>query len=198
MLSIQTKRLNPQVLADPSVEKDETLAQHSFNEPEAFAELYRRHVARIYHFHLVRTGNVEDAQDLTSQTFLAALNSIQAFSGSGFFCGWLFGIARHKVADYYRSQRDEAHLEMIEDFSDPNPSPEEKVSTQLQLAQVSKALETLIPEQAEAILLRIFGELSASEVGKIMGKSEAAIKMLVCRGLKNLQIKLSPGIEVLR
>ena len=198
MLSIQTKRLNPQVLADPSVEKDETLAQHSFNEPEAFAELYRRHVARIYHFHLVRTGNVEDAQDLTSQTFLAALNSIQAFSGSGFFCGWLFGIARHKVADYYRSQRDEAHLEMIEDFSDPNPSPEEKVSPQLQLAQVSKALETLIPEQAEAILLRIFGELSASEVGKIMGKSEAAIKMLVCRGLKNLQIKLSPGIEVLR
>lgn len=198
MLSIQTKRLNPQVLADPSVEKDETLAQHSFDEPEAFAELYRRHVARIYHFHLVRTGNVEDAQDLTSQTFLAALNSIQAFSGSGFFCGWLFGIARHKVADYYRSQRDEAHLEMIEDFSDPNPSPEEKVSTQLQLAQVSKALETLIPEQAEAILLRIFGELSASEVGKIMGKSEAAIKMLVCRGLKNLQIKLSPGIEVLR
>lgn len=198
MLSIQTIWSNHQEPAGSNIDKDEVLARRSLSEPEAFAELYRRHVTRIYHFHLVRTGNVEDAQDLTSQTFLAALNSIQAFSGSGFFCGWLFGIARHKVADYYRSQRDEAHLEMIEDFYDPDSSPEEKVSTQLQLAQVSKALGTLIPEQAEAILLRIFGELSASEVGKIMGKSEAAIKMLVYRGLKNLQIKLSPGIEVLR
>jgi RNA polymerase sigma-70 factor (ECF subfamily) len=198
MLTIQTIRSSHQEPAGSNVEKDEILAQRSLNEPEAFAELYQRHVARIYHFHLARTGSAEEAQDLTSQTFLAALNSIQAFSGSGHFCGWLFGIARHKVADYYRSQRKEAYLEMIEDFSDPDPSPEEKVFNQLQLAQVSQALESLIPEQTEAILLRIFGELSASEVGKIMGKSEAAIKMLVYRGLKNLQMKLSPGMEVLR
>jgi RNA polymerase sigma-70 factor (ECF subfamily) len=196
MQSIPTALSNHQEKTNAGAEEDEVLARLSLDDPAAFAELYRRHVARIYQFHLFRTGSIEEAQDLTSQTFLAALNDLQRYSGRSPFCAWLFGIARHKVADYYRRQRNETPLEGMGDFSDPESSPEETVSTQLQLAQVTKALAAIVPEQAEAITLRIFGELSAAEVGVIMGKSDAAIKMLVHRGLKSLQVKLSPG-EVL-
>jgi RNA polymerase sigma-70 factor (ECF subfamily) len=175
---------------------DETLVGQIRRDPEAFAELYRRHIQRIYHFHLLRTGNVEDAQDLTSQTFLAALESIEAYRGQGSFCGWLFGIAGHKVADHYRRQRIDAPLEMAEALRDSDPSPEDVAANRLQLALVSDALRTLAADQAEALTLRVFGGLAAAEVGRIMGKSEAAVKMLVHRGLRELRDRLTLIAEV--
>ena len=70
-------------------------------------------------------------------------------------------------------------VENAEALEHPDPSPEEVTTTHLQLAHVSRALRTLTPEQADALGLRVYGELSAAQVGKVMGKSEAAIKMLV-------------------
>ena len=48
---------------------DADLAARAQSDPEAFAELYRRHVRSVYRYHLAHTGNVRDAEDLTSQTF---------------------------------------------------------------------------------------------------------------------------------
>lgn len=56
---------------------DTRLAHQARADPEAFAELYRRHVRSIYRYHLAHTGNVKDAEDLTSQTFMAALEGIR-------------------------------------------------------------------------------------------------------------------------
>jgi RNA polymerase sigma-70 factor (ECF subfamily) len=182
--------------AGVAVEDDVTLARQARADPQAFAELYRRHLQPIYRFHLIRTSNVEDAQDLTSQTFLAALESIESYRGQGSFVGWLFGIASHKVADHYRRRRVSAPLEAVEDLTDPEPHPEEVAATRLQLRQVARALATLAPDQAEALTLRLSGGLSALEVGRIMGRSEAAVKMLVHRGLRNLQDRLVLELEV--
>ena len=60
----------------PSMD-DTRLAHQARADPEAFAELYRRHVRSIYRYHLAHTGNVKDAEDLTSQTFMAALEGIR-------------------------------------------------------------------------------------------------------------------------
>lgn len=51
---------------------DARLAKHARTDPQAFAELYRRHLRSIYRYHLAHTGDVRDAEDLTSQTFMAA------------------------------------------------------------------------------------------------------------------------------
>ncbi len=182
--------------AGAAVEDDVTLARQARADPQAFAELYRRHMQPIYRFHLIRTSNVQDAQDLTSQTFLAALESIESYRGQGSFAGWLFGIASHKVADHYRRRRVSAALEAVEDLTDPEPYPEEIAATRLQLSQVARALATLAPDQAKALTLRLSGGLSALEVGRIMGRSEAAAKMLVRRGLRNLQDRLAREREV--
>jgi RNA polymerase sigma-70 factor, ECF subfamily len=50
----------------PSMD-DAHLAQQARADPEAFAELYRRHVRSVYRYHLAHTGNVKDAEDLTSR-----------------------------------------------------------------------------------------------------------------------------------
>ena len=175
---------------------DETLARQARGDPQAFAELYGRFLDRVYRFILIRTGNVQDAQDLTSQTFLAALENIGKYGARGSFGGWLFGIARHKIADHYRRRRVDVPLDDVEWLHHPDPCPEEIADARLQLDRVSRALHSLDGQQAEALALRIFGELSASEVGQVMGKTESAVKMLVHRGLRKLQERLDHTLEV--
>jgi RNA polymerase sigma-70 factor (ECF subfamily) len=180
-----------------SADEDE-LARCAQRDPDAFAALYHRHVNGIYLFHLARTGNVDDAQDLTSQTFLAALEGIRSYRGQGSFRGWLFGIASHKVVDHYRRRRPDIPLENgeIEAWHDPAPLPEEVATTHLELAQVARALRALSLEQAEALALRLYGGLSAAEIGRLMGKSEAAVKMLVHRALRGLREEMTHHLEV--
>jgi RNA polymerase sigma-70 factor (ECF subfamily) len=110
---------------------------------------------------------------------------------------WLFGIASHKAADHFRQKREHLSLDEVIEVHHPDPLPEETASTHLQMQRVSQALQALSPERAEAVVLRIFSGLSAAEVGRRLGKSEAAAKMLVYRGLSDLQqrLVLEPEVE---
>lgn len=176
---------------------DDVLARLARSDSQVFTDLYSRYLDRVYGFILIRTGDVEDAQDLTSQTFLAALESINRYDGRGSFGGWLFGIARHKIADHYRRRRNQTDglyplsLDDADLLHHPDPSPEDVAHTHLQLDRVAQALRGLDAQQAEAVALRIFGQLDAIEVGEVMGKSQAAAKMLVHRGLHHLQQRLA-------
>lgn len=185
-------------IPDLEAQSDEELARQSGRTPQAFAELYHRHLQAIYRFHLARTGNAPDAQDLTSQTFLAALESLQNYRGRGSFRGWLFGIARHKLMDHYRRRRPEEPLDGADAFAGHEPQPEELAAIQLDMAQVAEVLRTLPEPQVEALTLRIFGGLSAAETGEIMGKSETAVRMLVYRGLNSLRDRIASRPEVSR
>jgi DNA-directed RNA polymerase specialized sigma24 family protein len=99
--------------------------------PDAFSELYHRYLPGIYRYHLARTGHVQEAEDLTAQTFLTALESIASFRGQGSFASWLFGIASHKLADHYRRSRIELPLEEAEDLHSQAPLPEEALCSGL-------------------------------------------------------------------
>jgi RNA polymerase sigma-70 factor, ECF subfamily len=180
----------PTTLLDLFSASDETLARAAAHDVYAFTELYNRHFQRIYRYHLVRTGNVDEAQDLTAQTFLAALEGIAGFRSAGPFGAWLAGIASRKAAQHFRSRRPETGLEQAVEISDPADSPEQQTTRRLQLAQVSHALRRISPERAEAIVLCIYSELTASEAGRVLGKSEGAVKMLLMRGIKDLRQRL--------
>jgi RNA polymerase sigma-70 factor (ECF subfamily) len=168
---------------------DEQLAYRASIDRQAFAELYRRHVERVYAYHYTRTGNVDDAQDLTTLTFLAALEGIGRYRGSGSFAAWLFGIARNKLYTLFRSRRHEERLEALEDLVDPADHPETVTARRFELAEISRAMYKLPPDRAEALTLCVFSELSAEDAGRVMGKSPAAVKMLIYRGLKELREK---------
>lgn len=174
---------------------DEGLAVQARHDAAAFAELYRRHLERVYRYTLARLGNVQLAEEITSQTFLEAFESIGNYRREGVFIAWLLGIARNKVADGFRRRRETVPLDAVADVPHPDPLPEQVVAERLQMEQVALALQTLSPERAEALVLRIFSGLSAVEVGTIMGKSEAAVKMLVHRALRDLQQRLAWTVE---
>lgn len=176
---------------------DETkLARQAITDIDAFAELYRRHLTRVYRYHIAHTGNVKDAEDLTSQTFVAALEGIGSFRGAGSFAAWIMGIASKKRLMYFRGNKPEVPLEAALSYPGADPPADQAASQRLLLGSVARALRQISPERAEALVLTYFGGLSNSEAGRVLNKSEAAVKMLVSRGLQDLRERTSLALEV--
>lgn len=180
----------PHPAAEPG-EEDDVLALAARHDATALSTLYSRHVERVYRYALARLGNVQLAEEVTAQTFLAMIEGITTYRGQGRFVAWLLTIARNKTNDHFRRRRETVPLEAASNVVHPGPLPDQVVAEQLRLEQVARALQTLSPDRAEALALRIFSGLSAAEVGQVMGKSEAAAKMLVHRALRDLQQRLA-------
>lgn len=175
---------------------DLQLARLARADAEAFAELYRRHVTHVYRYHMAHTGNIKDAEDLTSQTFMAALEGIRSFRGSGTFAAWLMGIASRKRALFFRGSKPEAPLDAALYIPTPGLPTDKAAAQRLRMDHLRNALRQISPERAEALILYYFGGLNASEAGRVLGKSEAAVKMLLSRGIHDLRERTSLALEV--
>jgi RNA polymerase sigma-70 factor, ECF subfamily len=175
---------------------DETLAARARTDVDSFAELYRRYVTRVYRYHLVQTGNVKDAEDLTSQTFMAAMDGLARYRRDGVFAAWLMGIARRQNALFFRQRKPEISLEQAANLSAPCLPVDLLVTRRITLQQARAALKQLSPERAEVIVLCLFAGLSANEVARTLGKTEAAVRMLLSRGLQDLRSRTTLALEV--
>jgi RNA polymerase sigma-70 factor, ECF subfamily len=178
---------------------DLVLAAQAKKDPCRFLALYQRHYKRVYVYHLARTGNEQDAQDLTSETFLAALDSIAAYRpvdghrSEHSFAAWLFGIAHHKLADFFQKSVPHSSLEEVGERPGGDTPPEQAAGQRSDLTRLRQLLALLPEERADALSLRYFSELSLAEVAQVMDKSEAAVKMLVHRGLQELRDRFGPA-----
>ena len=176
--------------------EDDILVTRACTDASAFAELYRRHIAQVYRYHLVHTGNIADAEDLTSQTFMAALDGIARYRRAGSFAAWLMGIARRQMALFFRRRKPEVGLEQINSRASRLPPVELLVGRRISFQQARQALKKIGPERAEALILTIFGGLSLGDAALSLGKSEAAVKMLISRGLQDLRSRSVLALEV--
>src|SRR5690242_1249779 len=136
--------------------EDETdLARQAVTDVDDFSELYRRHLTRVYRYHIAHTGNVKDAEDLTSQTFMAALEGIRSFRGSGSFAAWIMGIASKKRLMFFRKNGSKLEVALDEALQHPNlnASTDKEANQRLQLESISRALRQISSDRAEAIIL---------------------------------------------
>lgn len=174
------------------------LAREAVANAEAFTELYHRHVTRVYRYHLAHTGNPKDAEDLTSQTWMAALEGIRSFRGTGSFAAWIMGIASKKRLMYFRGNKREVALEAALHIPSPGLTPDKEAHQRLQMESISRALRLISPDRAEALILSFFGGLSNLEISRVLNKTEAAVKMLISRGVQDLRERTSHVMEVER
>lgn len=150
-----------------------------------FEDLYRDFLGRIYAFVRAQVGSPSDAEDITAQVFMNAYQAYPRFEPRNSTpAAWLFRIARNATLDHFRSQgRRERLRRTIEQqpvaASDPATQAEERIQYRALLARVA----ALPDRQREAISLRHSG-LSFEEVGRLIGCSEDAAKMLYHRALK--------------
>src|SRR5215211_1017918 len=149
-------------MATQTYEQDElTLAQQAISNVDAFAELYRRNLPRVYRYHIAHVGNVKDAEDLTSQTFMAALEGIRSFRGTGSVAAWILGIASKKRLMFFRRSGGKPQVPLDSALHYPSPDlPTDKAASQrLQLESVSRALKQISTHRAEALILTYFSGL---------------------------------------
>jgi len=179
-----------------TTEDEAALARLAAADTNAFAELYRRNLTRVYRYHMAHTGNVKDAEDLTSQTFMAALEGIHTYRGSGTFAAWLMGIAARKRFMHFRGTRHEVPLEAADEYPNPELPTDKAAMQRLQTQSIARALKQLSSERSEAIILTYFGGLNYGEAGQVMNKNESAVKMLVSRGVQDLRERTSLKMEV--
>ncbi|MCA9911455.1 MAG: sigma-70 family RNA polymerase sigma factor [Anaerolineae bacterium] len=166
---------------------DAPLPQITQTESSVFGELYLRHATPVYRYIYVRVGQAQVAEDLTAETFLAAYTSLSTYREQGKFAGWLMGIARNLVADHFRAHKADLSLDALSEQPRGQPTPEETVGLQMEIEHLRRAMQALTDEQAEVVRLRMFAELDTSETAHLMGKSEAAVKMLLHRALRALR-----------
>ena len=175
---------------------DTHLAQQARIDPEAFAELYRRHVMSVYRYHRAHTNGDKDAEDLTSQTFMAALEGIRSYRGTGPYVAWLMGIATRLRARFFRGIKYEVPLDAAIQVPSLGLPTDKAAARRIQMEQVIRALRTISQDRAEALILCLISELSTAEAGLVLHKSEAAVRMLISRGLQDLRSRTSLALEV--
>lgn len=165
-------------------------------DPDAFSELYRTHVDRVYGYLRARTRSAADAEELTSRTFLRAFANLHTFRGrGGQFGAWLMTIAHNLLANWYRDRGRRpppAPLEEARAVATELPGPESTLLRSEEVQQVRAAIAALPPERQRLIALKYAQGLSNAEIGRMMGRTEGAVKALHHRTLRQLEASLTP------
>ena len=158
---------------------------------EKFSYLYDQYIQKIYDFIYYKTLHKQTAEDLTSKTFMKALEKIGSFTmEKGSFSSWLYRIARNNVIDHYRTQKHDSNIDDVWDLSDQKDIKAD-LDIKNKLAEVEKYLLKLSSDQREIVIMKLWDNLSYNEIAEITGKSVAACKMSFSRTLTKLRSEMA-------
>ena len=172
---------------------DAALLRAARKDPAAFRELYERYAPRVYAFHLARTSDPDAAFDLTAETFAQAWFARRRFrdEANGSAGPWLFGIARHLVAQSVRRRQIESRacerLGIRDRLDEPPASIEPQEAW---LDGLDDAFADLPAGQRAAVELRVLEGLDYDDVAAGLGTTPAAARVRVARGLGQLRHRL--------
>lgn len=168
---------------------DEELVRHARDDADRFASIYERYEKEIERYFLARNGgNVEFAQDLTSQVFIRAIAALPRFT-EGSLRGWLYQIARNSLIDAWRRQRPSASLDRIAHIASNERSLDERVIADEARIQLHNALDGLGEPHRTIILLRLQG-LAGSEIAERLNMNLQAMKSAQYRAMAKLRANL--------
>ena len=154
-------------------------------EASAWSEIYDQFYPRVYAMLLTRVHDSMLAEDLAADVFVNAMRAIHTYEDRGIgLAAWLFRIAQNRLTDHYRRTR--IPMDELTEMA----SADEAQMLPIDL-DVQQALERLNPEQRQIIHLRFIEGLTSQQVGQVMGKTEAAIKIAQHRALKRLKQMLN-------
>ena len=146
----------------------------------SFVALYDDAMPKVYRY-LLRAcaGSVSLAEDLTQETFTAAVTEINRGRGEVVSLPWLLTVARHRMVDHYRrADREERKLQLV--ARDVEPEVELRLD-RVDSALAADVLASLPPAQRAALVLRYVDDLPVADVARTLGKSVHATESLLAR-----------------
>lgn len=178
-----------QHMTEDQIAEEQKIVEAAKNDARAFAAIYDRYFEQIFNFILRRTDDEELTDDLTSQTFLKALQSLKKYEFRGLpFSAWLYRIASNEVNKHYNKKKrkrvfslEEERLFEIIETDDSNPELDGQISTLI------STLNDLPTDVMEVLELRFFEERSFKEISFILNISESGAKMRLYRAIEKLK-----------
>jgi RNA polymerase sigma-70 factor (ECF subfamily) len=151
--------------------------------------MYDRALPQVYGYLRVRVGNEAVAEDLTAETFLAAVQAIQREVVVNLTVAWLIGIARHKLVDHWRRQtREERGLQLL-----PEAAGEPDIADRFERTRAREVLDKLGAHHRAALTLRYIDGLSVPEVAEHLTRTVHATEALLVRARNAFRVAYARG-----
>jgi RNA polymerase sigma-70 factor (ECF subfamily) len=158
----------------------------------AFREVYSRYIRPVNAYILRRVRNHHDAEDLTAQVFVQALDHLDPEkAGTEEVASWLFTSARNATANHSRRRRYVVSVEEVPEEADESEDPGQMVLDEETMGQLLDAIAKLPEERRKALILRFVEQLPHAEIAEMLGRSETSARVLLHRTIATLRKEVS-------
>jgi len=166
----------------------------------SFGILLDKHRSPVVHFLFRMVQNQAVAEELAQEVFLRVYRSRSTYEPTAKFTTWLFRIATHLALNALRDGKSERLQESLDDdagdrpvrqVSDRKPSVEQSMVHQAKMEEIRRAIAGLPEKQRAAVLMHKYQEMEYSEIAKVLGCSESAVKSLLFRAYETLRARLA-------
>jgi RNA polymerase sigma-70 factor (ECF subfamily) len=180
-------------LAVPHKNIEKYITKAKSGDQAAFSFLLNFFWSDVFNYQLKRTKSENDTEDITIQTFSKAFDKIHTFDESYVFKTWLITISKNIHIDLLRKKNASISIETSKEQEDKiymvvdeNPTPEDKIIREQNLAKLLKDIKQLKSKYQEVIQLRYFQELSYKEISEQINEPMNNVKVKLLRAKKLL------------
>lgn len=178
----------------PPPDEKELIQRARQGDKAAVSALYSTYVQAVYKYVRYRVDTDATAEDITSEVFLRMVRELPRFQYTGApLSAWLYRIARNCITDHYRKQGRTQVEPISEDIPHTATDPLDAVTRDEDHARLHHVLHTLPPDYQNVLILRFVNGVSHAEIASILGKTEAAARVLQHRALKALGAAFHAG-----
>ena len=159
-----------------------------------FSELYDQYINQIYRFAYLRVSSHEIAQDLAADTFARFWESFKINpDGVQNPRAFLYTIVRNLVVDHYRDKGKTGPMGDISELQIADPKNDIKLAAERNsdMEAVRRAISTMNEDYQNAIIWRYLDDMEMGEVAYLLGRTEAATRVLLHRAMKELKTQLN-------
>jgi len=170
---------------------DVVLSRACRGDADALGELFRAFHPRVLRY--LRARDLRRAEDVAGETWLAVARGIGSFNGdAGAFSAWIFTIARQRLADQLRTGA-RRRTDPVADPAAFDVAVDQDAAIEALAGQeaVDQIMASLSPDQAEVVLLRVLGGLSAAQVAHAMGREETWVRVTHHRAIARLRARVA-------
>jgi len=136
-----------------------------------FEDIYNNYFKDIFLYIYSLSGDRHIAEDITAETFMKAIKSIEKFKGNCDIRVWLCQIAKNCYFSFLRKKKKTIHLDELSEQKD-NLNFEQIISSTEESMEIHEILHNLDEPYKEVFSLRVFGELSFKQIACLFGKSD--------------------------
>lgn len=166
----------------------------------SFGVLLEKHRASVIYFVYRLVQEQAVAEELAQEVFLRVYRSRSSYQPTAKFKTWLFRIATHLALNWIRDEKHQRGQERLDDMvgdlpglqiSDQRPSVEQELLGEVTREEIRRAVAALPEKQRAAVLMHKYEEMEYSQIAKVLGCSDSAVKSLLFRAYEALRARLA-------